>query len=189
MPIPRDLRPTSQTWPNSLKKIDVKEDRRGSSVSAKLALVRCSSLLYRVDLIHQNRLRSTRPFFTRSTAQASSSPPRNVSDLSTPTLPPLTDRRCTTRFGKSITGCRLGKGLVRWRGTFFHRDDGGDEGVCEWYLSKSSAERTQVKMGFYIGINGCSLKTDDNLEVVKAVPIDRILLETGESIIGLRCPS
>lgn len=35
-----------------------------------------------------------------------------------------------------------------------------------------------VKLGFDIGINGCSMKTEDNLEAVKAVPLDRLQIET-----------
>jgi TatD DNase family protein len=35
-----------------------------------------------------------------------------------------------------------------------------------------------IELGLYIGLNGCSLKTAENLQVVKELPLDKILLET-----------
>jgi TatD DNase family protein len=35
-----------------------------------------------------------------------------------------------------------------------------------------------AELGFYIGLNGCSLKTAENMKVAKDLPLDKILLET-----------
>lgn len=35
-------------------------------------------------------------------------------------------------------------------------------------------------MGFHVSVNGCSLKTEENLEAAKAIPLGRIMLETGQ---------
>jgi len=35
-----------------------------------------------------------------------------------------------------------------------------------------------MSLGFYIGLNGCSLRTAENLDTVKRLPLERLLLET-----------
>ena len=35
-----------------------------------------------------------------------------------------------------------------------------------------------VAMGFNVGINGCSMKTEENIEVVRAVPLEKLQIET-----------
>ena len=44
--------------------------------------------------------------------------------------------------------------------------------------SQEELEELLTKTPFYIGINGCSLKTKENLEVVAKIPLDKIMLET-----------
>ncbi|GAB0493209.1 hypothetical protein MMPV_004484 [Pyropia vietnamensis] len=52
----------------------------------------------------------------------------------------------------------------------------------------TAAERDAVLAipGLYLGVNGCSLKTADNIDVVRGIPLDRLLLETDAPYCGIR---
>ncbi|VUZ40793.1 unnamed protein product [Hymenolepis diminuta] len=52
------------------------------------------------------------------------------------------------------------------------------QGVVHTFDGSKSQAKEILDMGFYVGFNGCSLKTKENLEVVASIPQDRILLET-----------
>lgn len=51
-------------------------------------------------------------------------------------------------------------------------------GVVHSFTGTADELRDLLSLGLYIGVNGCSLKTDENLEVVAQIPLDRLMLET-----------
>ncbi|CAN8073594.1 unnamed protein product [Agarophyton chilense] len=51
-------------------------------------------------------------------------------------------------------------------------------GVVHSFTGTMREMQSYVDLDLYVGINGCSLKTSENLKVASAVPLDRIMLET-----------
>lgn len=56
-----------------------------------------------------------------------------------------------------------------------HRFPGG---IVHSYTGDEEELRAILDMGLYVGVNGCSLKTPENVDIVRKIPLDRIVLET-----------
>lgn len=51
-------------------------------------------------------------------------------------------------------------------------------GLVHSFTGTVEEMRQLVGLGLMVGVNGCSLKTEENLEVVKEIDLDNIMLET-----------
>ena len=51
-------------------------------------------------------------------------------------------------------------------------------GVVHSFTGDLSELNDLLSMDLYIGVNGCSLKTSENIEIVRSIPVERMMIET-----------
>lgn len=54
----------------------------------------------------------------------------------------------------------------------------GKGGLVHSFTGTVEEMRELVGLGLHVGVNGCSMKTEENLEVVRAIPLNRLQIET-----------
>ncbi|KAF6766567.1 hypothetical protein DFP72DRAFT_997632 [Ephemerocybe angulata] len=55
---------------------------------------------------------------------------------------------------------------------------GGNGGLVHSFTGTSGEAEELIAMGFYFSVNGVGLKTEENIEVARGIPLDRLMLET-----------
>ena len=58
-----------------------------------------------------------------------------------------------------------------------HQDLSG--GVVHSFTGSADEAKVFTDLGYFIGINGCSLKTQENIDAMVSIPTEFLMIETG----------
>ena len=60
------------------------------------------------------------------------------------------------------------------------------KGVVHSFTGTEDELKKILELDLFVGINGCSLKSKENIEVLKQVPLDKLMLETDSPYCEIR---
>ncbi|KAF9763943.1 putative deoxyribonuclease TATDN1 like protein [Nosema granulosis] len=96
-----------------------------------------------------------------------------------------------TEFASASLQKKAFEAQLDWKGSHYflhcrdsHRDfmemisDYSFSGVVHSFTGSIEESQELIRRGLWIGINGCSLKDEDGIEMVKSLPVERLLIET-----------
>ena len=62
-------------------------------------------------------------------------------------------------------------------------------GIIHSFTENENELKRYLSLGLFIGVNGASLKTKENIEVVKQIPLDKLMIETDAPYCEIRSSS
>jgi len=62
------------------------------------------------------------------------------------------------------------------------------EGVVHWFYDTETEMKRLLDMGIYLGVNGCLLKQENAFEIIRNIPVEKLIIETNSPGCGIPNP-